>query len=185
MADVPFTQAYRTHYAAVLRYVLRRTDDAESAQDVAAEVFAASWRRRDTWLGLPAAEQLMFLYRTAYLTVQNANRSRTRLARLVQRAQRDPLTAPVPRADEDETAHEVMHRAAAAQAYASLSAADREVLALVAWEGLAAREVAAVLGLRTVDAAHSRIHRARKNLERALAEAIGEPAVTSTVGRGA
>ncbi|WTW94666.1 RNA polymerase sigma factor [Streptomycetaceae bacterium NBC_01309] len=183
---MPFTKAYRTHYAAVLRYVLRRTDDPESAQDVVAEVFAAAWRRRDTWLGLVETEQLMYLYRTAHLTVRNANRTQSRLTRLFQRAQRDPLTAPAPRADEDETAQEVLARAGAARAYAALSPGDREVLALIAWEGLAARDVAKVLGLRTVDAAHSRIHRARKNLERGLADADanGDAPAPSAAGRG-
>lgn len=164
--------------------MLRRTDDPESAQDVAAEVFAASWRRRDAWLALPESEQLMYLYRTAYLTVQNANRAQSRLSRLFQRANRDPVIAPTPRADEDETAHEVIARDVATKAYAALSPADREVLALVAWEGLGARDVAKVLGLRTVDAAHSRIHRARRNLERGLADANGDASAASAVGRG-
>ncbi|MEU8134320.1 RNA polymerase sigma factor [Streptodolium elevatio] len=193
---MPFTKAYRTHYAAVLKYVLRRTHDPESAQDIVAEVFAAAWRRRDTWLGPAEAEQLMYLYRTAYLTVQNANRAQSRLTRLFHRAQRDPLTAPEPRADEDETAQEVLARAAAARAYAALSAGDREVLALIAWEVLGARDVAKVLGLRTVDAAHSRIHRARKNLERGLVDvdmgmdmdtggdADGDATAPSAAGRG-
>jgi RNA polymerase sigma-70 factor (ECF subfamily) len=49
-----------------------------------------------------------------------------------------------------------------------LSDEDRELLLLVAWEGLSPNEVAKVLGISSL-AARSRLHRARRRL-RALIE---------------
>jgi RNA polymerase sigma-70 factor (ECF subfamily) len=48
-----------------------------------------------------------------------------------------------------------------------LAAADRELLLLVAWEGLTPAEAAAALGISPV-AARSRLHRARKRAMKAL-----------------
>jgi RNA polymerase sigma-70 factor (ECF subfamily) len=56
-----------------------------------------------------------------------------------------------------------------ADAFARLSAADREVLALESWEGLGPQEIGAVLGC-SQNAARIRLHRARHRL-RALMDA--------------
>jgi RNA polymerase sigma-70 factor (ECF subfamily) len=52
---------------------------------------------------------------------------------------------------------------ALAAAFAELSERDREVLRLVAWEGVPLRDVAAALGCSTV-AARVRYHRAKSRL---------------------
>lgn len=67
-------------------------------------------------------------------------------------------------------------------AFARLSDRHREVLALVAWEGLEPREVAVVLGVPAA-VASARIHRARTRLRRALAEAEGTVALGAREGR--
>jgi len=54
-------------------------------------------------------------------------------------------------------------------ALAALTEAEREVLLLVAWEGLTPTEAAEALGLTPV-AARSRLHRARTRAQAALAE---------------
>lgn len=54
-------------------------------------------------------------------------------------------------------------------ALAGLTEAEREVLLLVAWEGLSPRDAAEVLGLTPV-AARSRLHRARTRAQAALAD---------------
>lgn len=53
------------------------------------------------------------------------------------------------------------------RAFSRLSNADRELLSLVAWEGLTAREASRVLGTTAV-AARVRLHRARRRLAAAL-----------------
>jgi RNA polymerase sigma-70 factor (ECF subfamily) len=55
------------------------------------------------------------------------------------------------------------------EALASLSAGDREVLMLVAWEGLEARRAAVVVGC-SPRAFAMRLHRARRRLARAIGE---------------
>jgi RNA polymerase sigma factor (sigma-70 family) len=58
-----------------------------------------------------------------------------------------------------------------------LAASDRELLLLVAWEGLTPTEVAAALGISQV-AARTRLHRARKRAMKALQQfhaALGAP----------
>ncbi len=52
-------------------------------------------------------------------------------------------------------------------AFAALRERDREVLRLVAWDGLDAAEAAEVLGVTRL-AFTVRLHRARRRLERAL-----------------
>ena len=54
-----------------------------------------------------------------------------------------------------------------ARAFATLSEPDRELLSLVAWEGLTREELAVALGTSRA-AARLRLHRARKRLRDAL-----------------
>jgi RNA polymerase sigma factor (sigma-70 family) len=56
----------------------------------------------------------------------------------------------------------------ARQAFERLSDDDRELLSLVAWEGLSGHEIAKVLGCSR-GAARLRLHRARKRLAKELA----------------
>jgi RNA polymerase sigma-70 factor (ECF subfamily) len=55
-------------------------------------------------------------------------------------------------------------------ALATLGPADREILRLCGWEELTPEEIAAVLGISRI-AARSRLHRARRRLRAALADA--------------
>jgi RNA polymerase sigma-70 factor, ECF subfamily len=61
-------------------------------------------------------------------------------------------------------------RAAIVEAVQRLSAAQREVVLLVAWEGLSNREAAIALGCST-PAFELRLHRARRRLAKELARA--------------
>ena len=56
------------------------------------------------------------------------------------------------------------------QAFNALEERDREALALVAWDGLAAREAAIVVGCSSATFS-VRLHRARKRLTALLGEA--------------
>ncbi|WP_242440876.1 RNA polymerase sigma factor [Streptomyces sp. CB02923] len=67
----------------------------------------------------------------------------------------------------DDVAAGVTERAAALQALARLSAADQELLTLVAWHGLGPGQAARVLGCSTATFS-VRLHRARRRLEQAV-----------------
>ncbi len=129
---------YIAHAGAVSAYARRRTDSA-SADDVVATVFAIAWRRLDE---LPD-DVLPWLLACARRVLANQRRSERRRSALLARiaAQPGAPVAPSP--------HE-LHPGAAdgtlLRALGSLSERDREVLMLVAWEGLPPARAAAVLG---------------------------------------
>jgi RNA polymerase sigma-70 factor (ECF subfamily) len=145
---------FRDHARDVLAYAARRTD-AATAEEVVAEVFAIAWRRLDR---VPSDEPLLWLYAVARRVLANQQRAARRRARLsgvlaeLTRGRAGPATE---------------GDGGVRDALAALSEADREVLMLVAWEGLAAPEAAVVLGC-SAQAVHTRLHRARRRLEAEL-----------------
>ena len=142
-----FDAIYRAHAAAVLAYARRRAP-AALADDVVADTFLVCWRKLDR---VPS-EPLPWLYAVARKTLANERRKRARVAPA------DPGIAYEPEPSGD---------AGLATAFARLSDDDREVLRLVAWEGLAPREAARVLGCSPV-AARVRYHRAKSRLRAEL-----------------
>lgn len=151
-AEQRFAVLFGRHYDRVRRYALRRAD-LDWADDVAAEVFAAAWRRIDD---VPD-QSLPWLIGTARRVLANQRRSRQRANRLHLR-----IRAERPEQSyEMEDARELRQRWAAA--LQALSSADQEVLALIAWDGLTAEESAASLGC-SIPAFTMRLHRARRRL---------------------
>lgn len=134
----------------MLAYALRRTDR-ESAQDATAEAFVVAWRRLDS---LPE-EPLPWLYGITRRTLANQRRGQRRRGELQARLEHDA------QAEQDNGDGSVL------TALASLGRSDRELLMLIAWEGLTPREAAAALGC-SANACRIRLHRARRKLDRAL-----------------
>lgn len=161
-----FEQVYRTAGTAVLGYALRRCGSREDAVDVVAETFAIAWRRRADMPADPE-EARAWLFGIARRCLANAARSSTRAGRLGQRlADALPTDAvPDPAAVHEWSAEAGVVRAALRH----LSDDDRELLTLVAWEGLTPARAAGVLGL-TPGAARVRLHRARTRLRAALSD---------------
>ena len=162
-----FEAAFRDHYADVLAYSLRRMGDRGAAEDAAAEAFAVAWRRRGT---IPE-EPLPWLYGVARRVLANQRRGVERRRRLEERVAGERTAGP--------GAHEpggvdpgeaLARRSAFTTALARLGDEDREVLRLVAWEGLDPRAAAAVLGC-SHGAFRVRLHRARGRLRKQLAAA--------------
>lgn len=137
-------------------FVVRRVPEADVA-DLVAEVFTIAWRRRE----VVPADALPWLYRTARNVVGTRYRSNARLAALQQKLSAVPGEPPVDPA-EVSGARDRLFRA-----FAALSEDDRELLLLVAWEGLENHEVAEVLGI-TPSTCAVRLHRARSRFEAAL-----------------
>ncbi|MFD9434162.1 RNA polymerase sigma factor [Streptomyces sp. NPDC060002] len=154
-----FRAIYAKHYNAVLRYAWRRVG-ADAAPDVAAEVFTVVWRRLDQ---VPTNMVLPWLYGVARKVVSSHVRGTERTEHLA--GQWDGQAA-VSRdvADQVTVRHEVR------RAWLSLGESDREVLALIGWEGLNVREAARVAGC-TAATFSVRLHRARSRLRHALSRA--------------
>lgn len=164
--DVPTTQletAFESHRAAVLAYTRRRLE-ADLAEDAVGETFAIAWRRRDE---IPS-EPLLWLYSIARGVVANQRRSDRRRLRLTDRLafERGP--------DGDDPSSLVADRLELARAFDALDEGDQEILMLVAWEGLAPKQGAAVLGCSAA-AFRVRVHRARKRFEQGLVQSTPEP----------
>ena len=146
-----FEQIYAEHRDAVRAFVRRRAPDAV-VDDVVSETFLVCWRKLDR---VPA-EPLPWLYAVARKTLANQRRRLERAERLGGAASASDVAEPAPVGD-----------TALATAFAALSERDREVLRLVAWEGLSLGQAAIVLGCSAA-ACRVRYHRAKTRLARRL-----------------
>jgi RNA polymerase sigma-70 factor (ECF subfamily) len=161
-----FEEIFRGDARAVLAYALRRTDRPEDAADVVSEVMLVAWRRIGDVPEGPDAR--LWLYGVARRVLANQRRSSRRRAALGDRL-RSVATSEF--AGDLAEAH--MRQAAVREALDALPEADREVLLLTAWEGLAANEVGVVMSLAS-STVRSRIHRARERLRKALETELKE-----------
>jgi RNA polymerase sigma factor (sigma-70 family) len=153
-----FEAIYESNYHRVLGYALRRTGRDEAA-DVVAETFLVVWRRLED---VPdGGEALLWLYGTARRVLANQERAYRRRERLSERARAELVREPEPA-----TLGQGVNLAVVA--FAKLRAEERELLALVAWEGLDAGEIAEVYGCSR-NAARIRLYRARRRFARELA----------------
>lgn len=142
----------------VLAYARRRTDSA-SADDVTSEVFVIAWRRLDA---IPQ-DPLPWLLGCARKVLANQRRSARRRDALRDRLESDRRPAGYGLDDEG----------VLAQALSRLSDRDRELLLLIAWDGLDHGQAASVLGCSPATVS-VRLHRARARLARALARSSQE-----------
>ncbi|MEO5678813.1 MAG: RNA polymerase sigma factor [Acidimicrobiales bacterium] len=154
-----FAALFDAHYPAVLAYCRRRISGDE-AGDVALAAFETLWRSMDQ----PPRQPLPWLYQVAAGQLANSRRSAGRRRRLL-----DRLSSRAGLAGAPDPADTTAEAAAARAALARLKPADREVLLLVAWEGLGADEASAALGV-TPAAFAVRLHRARRRLEALLSD---------------
>lgn len=162
---------FRAHYGDVLAYAIRRCPSRQDAEDVAAETFTVAWRRIEE---VPEAEAArVWLFGTARLVRLNLHRTTRRRGSLLDRLRGRLLGSggsdPGIRVPEGDRIR---------QALAALSPDDREILALHAWEGLSASEIAQVLGIST-PAVWKRLQRARQRLAEALRQASDHDAVAT------
>ncbi|MEV0898485.1 sigma-70 family RNA polymerase sigma factor [Actinoplanes sp. NPDC049802] len=151
-----FDRLWRDHAAAVLAYARRRVDG-DQADEVVAETFVVAWRRLRE---IPEAAR-PWLFGVARRVSANVRRSEQR-----REALHDRLAAqPVPAAG--------VPSGVVGRALERLPADDRELLMLLAWDGLTRPEAAAALGCSRGTLA-VRLHRARRRLEAAMREMAGD-----------
>jgi len=156
-----FERLYRACYEDLLRYAVRRTGRPETAADVVADTFLVAWRRFDD---IPSGNGRAWLFGVARNVLANQHRAERRSTDLAVRLRHELGGAIV-------TAPEAFAEISAA--FATLNAADQELLRLVAWEGLSAEELAVALDC-SPNAARIRLHRARTR----FAEVLRSPSFT-------
>lgn len=170
-----FTLLVERHQERILRVCERLLHDRDEALDASQEVFLKAFRKAGSFR--PRAKVSTWLYRIAVNHSLNRLRRR-RIVRMVS------LGSMAPRDEEEEGAHwdppgeepdpervlEARRRwKVTRRALEDLPESQRAVVVLARFEGLAYREIAEVLGI-TLGAVESRLVRAMRHLDRALAE---------------
>ena len=148
MPHKKFDDLFDRHALEVSRYIGRRHigDDVE---DLTADVFTIAWQKIDE---IPADFELPWLYRTAWNVLANAHRKQTPM----------PVDFDLSEIDDD-IADVVVENSLVEAVWLQLPARDREVLRLVAWDGLNGAELAHALGI-SEGGAGAALSRARKSL---------------------
>jgi RNA polymerase sigma-70 factor (ECF subfamily) len=155
-----FQALYAEHHGAVYGYAVSRAGR-QLADEVVSDVFLVAWRRLAD-VPIPALPWLLAVARNSVLSqFRGTARQQSADAELRAWVTEAQLSAP-------DVADQVTERIAVLTALAALPEADRELLTLVAWHGLAPAAAARVVGCSTA-AYFVRLHRARRRLERAMA----------------
>lgn len=151
-----FDQIYRRYVADVTAYALRRCS-ADDAADVVSETFVVAWRRISDVPEDPAVKP--WLLGVARRVLSNQRRGFRRRGALVEKISSHlvPHLRVAPAAEIDGEAQLLN------EALKTLSAADRELLLLIAWEELTPLEVATALDISPATV-RTRLFRARKRL---------------------
>lgn len=168
-AEERFTAIYDTYRARVWAYAASRAGS-QAADEVVSETFMVAWRR---FSDMPSAP-LPWLLGVARNVIRESVRAETR---------RDSLSAELRRWVEEsvsDVADGVVDRIAIRRALTQLPEPDREVLILIAWQGLSPREAARVIGC-TATAFRVRLHRARRRLETAVQQQSPERTRTPSI----
>ena len=165
-----FEALYRSSYKAIFAYVARRVEgDAETVADLVAEVFVVALRKQEAIP--PPPEDGLWLYGVARRVVLDHHQRHKRRARLRSRLQAQAAVS------ETDPGHDDLSRLRVQAAIQQLKPADREVLQLVAWDGLSHAEAARVLGC-SPNAVALRVHKAKARL-RDILSPRSEPASAS------
>jgi RNA polymerase sigma factor (sigma-70 family) len=167
--DAWFDALFHEHATAIHRYFLRRLSSGarvDDAEDLAAEVLATAWRRRED---VPTGAELPWLYRTAGFVLANHRRKIRALPVAVVPDEPDDVD-PESLTLDDDRVRRVLGR---------LTPRDRRILILVAWDGLDGAGLAEVLGISR-GGADAALSRARARLRLAWDEETGDADRSST-----
>ncbi|HEV7937433.1 MAG TPA: RNA polymerase sigma factor [Solirubrobacteraceae bacterium] len=162
LARERFEKIYREHFDRVAAYLLARADR-DLAADALSKTFEVAWRR----IAEVPREPLPWLLGVARKVLADLRRGRGRQDALVKR-----IAATIAETGPDHS-EALAERERTLAAFAGLSEPQREVLLLIAWDGLSQREAAAALGCSR-GAVALRLHRARAGLRKALLEGSAE-----------
>jgi RNA polymerase sigma factor (sigma-70 family) len=155
-----FRSLFNENYRQLAKYARHRGLSADESDDLIASTFEVVWRRFES---IPDGnDAVLWLYGIAFNQLRNLRRSNRRQIRLAARIL--PDTSMPASAELSDIPLEAIRAALEA-----LTFDDREVILLVAGDGLSADEVGVVLGCGAATA-RSRLHRARKRLAVILEE---------------
>lgn len=155
MNEHEFTETYRQYLPKVSRYLAYRVH-ANDVEDLASKIFEIAWQKRHT---SPEGKELPWLYKIAGFVVSNHRRKVTAISLAL-----FDTDATAPSAEDL-----VIADLSIKHAWSRLTAKDRSVLGLAAFEQLTVAEIAVALGINT-NTASIRLHRARKNFDLLLKE---------------
>ena len=166
-----FEQLYTRTRIEILAYLLRRCGDPADAADLLAETYLTAWRRiRD----VPRDEQTRpWLYGVARRTLANYHRHQ----RVEDRLAASLRAQLVHEIDRTRSQHDSRFSDVIANSLDQLSAADREVIELAAYDQLTPAEIAVVIS-KSPGAVRVQLHRVRRALRLDLLRA-GYPTATS------
>jgi RNA polymerase sigma-70 factor (ECF subfamily) len=158
MDESRFGVLFASTYPRLARYARLRGLCRDDAEDLIAATFEVAWRRVGV---VPEGDEaLLWLYAVANNQLRNLRRRRKRDSELSTRL--PPLDHVAPPTEPGDATIAAIKRAVD-----SLRDGDRELILLVAGDGLSPAEAGVVLGCGAV-AARARLHRARKRLARFL-----------------
>lgn len=163
--ELAFIAVHKDSYPRVYRFVRRRVESAELAEELAADVFRVVWQK---WGDEPHTD-IAWLLTVARNLIGNAYRSRDR-----QLALQEKLRAAAERLSGPESQDLMVHNA-----MAGLRDSERDILQLAYWDELTVAEIARVLEC-SESAAKVRLHRARAAFRKQMPVAAG--ATTQKMG---
>jgi len=152
---VDFESFYGREHVRLFRALLLVTGNRAEAEDVAHDAFVRLYERWDRVAKMESP--LAYLYVTAWNTYRNG----------VRRAMRRARRVVVERGEVEDPISGVVARAELFRALGSLSAKEREAIALIDYLGLSSQEAGDVVGAKP-DAVRARVHRARERLRKEL-----------------
>jgi RNA polymerase sigma-70 factor, ECF subfamily len=166
-----FNALYRSTRKDVLAYLARRAHGHDEAADLLAETYLIAWRKLDQ---VPKDEQgRLWLFGVARNLLKKQARHHHLQDELTKRLEQElRATAPSPTLSDGPWSDKLR------QAISDLPEKEREILLLTAWEGLAPREIAAIIG-SSANAVRVRLARARSRLRPELT-ASTNPICTTT-----
>jgi RNA polymerase sigma-70 factor (ECF subfamily) len=157
-----FGLVFDRHSDEIYRYVACRLGP-EAAEDLVAETFLTAFRKRGKY-DLSRLDARPWLYGIATYAVREHRRAEVRRNRMLARTPvRDSAEPFDERSAARVTAERLQPKLAAV--LARLSAADRDLLLLIAWAELSYEEAAQALGV-PVGTVRSRLHRIRTKVRR-------------------
>jgi RNA polymerase sigma-70 factor (ECF subfamily) len=133
MTEQEFNDLFRSYLSETSRFIARRTK-AEDVEDLAADLFALAWQKRDS---IPKGLELPWLYKSARYLISNHNRKqqgRTSILATLKEPQSAPSAESIALADLE-----------LADAWKALSTKEKEILSLWAFEGLEPKQLAVAL----------------------------------------
>jgi RNA polymerase sigma factor (sigma-70 family) len=166
-----FATLFDRHFGVIHGYLERRLGPG-LADDLAADVFSLAFESRERFRPVHASAR-SWLYGIASNHLLRHRRSELRRLRALARLEAMRIDAQGEVESADERLDAASLRRPLFEALARLEARDRDVLLLVAWEGLSYEEVSGALEI-PVGTVRSRLNRARKAVRTALAGCEGE-----------